>query len=253
MLECPACLRDASASKTTILPCGHRLHVACATEAISVHGCCPQCNWPASSQTCTNVAELLEYRASTAPEDSLRIVGSGMAEAARRTLHRQFGSKLLKVVETIQDIKSKEGDATKCIVFIQWDNISSQLESLLKVVGISPLTLRGHASQRQKTIARFMDSQTADASVLLLSLEHSPSGMNLACAHHVLLVHPMHADRCEEAADYEMQAIGRVRRRGQDHAVHTYRFVARGTAEEALARRHVELCQQPRPTTVAGS
>merc|ERR1712216_630533 len=134
-------------------------------------------------------------------------------------------------------------------VFIQWDSISSQLENALKAVGISPLVLRGHLSQRQKAIARFVDSCSADTSVLLLSLEHSPSGMNFACAHHVLLVHPMHADRCEEAAAYEMQAIGRVRRRGQSTRVPIYRFAARGTVEEGLARQHRELCQQPRPPT----
>lgn len=177
------------------------------------------------------------------------VTEGGSAEELSGALRRKYGSKLVSVVETVQAIQRNEGEATKCLVFIQWDSISSQLEGALKAIGISPLVLRGHLSQRQKALATFVESRTAEASVLLLSLEHSPSGMNLACAHHVLLVHPMHADRCEEAAGYEMQAIGRVRRRGQSHRVHIYRFAARGTVEEALARQHRELCQQPRPPT----
>eukprot|EP00747_Dinoflagellata_sp_TGD_P139193 gnl/TRDRNA2_/TRDRNA2_175870_c0_seq5.p2 gnl/TRDRNA2_/TRDRNA2_175870_c0~~gnl/TRDRNA2_/TRDRNA2_175870_c0_seq5.p2 ORF type:complete len:117 (+),score=17.58 gnl/TRDRNA2_/TRDRNA2_175870_c0_seq5:258-608(+) len=62
--------------------------------------------------------------------------------------------------------------------------------------------------------------------------------MNLVCAHHVLLVHPMHADKPSEAVAFEMQAIGRVRRQGQKQTVHIHRFVTRDTVEESLARRH---------------
>jgi len=66
--------------------------------------------------------------------------------------------------------------------------------------------------------------------------------MNLVCAHHVLLVHPMYADRSSDAASCEMQAIGRVRRQGQQHTVHVHRFVVRDTVEESLAHRHHSLC-----------
>lgn len=241
-LECLACLHDASPSTTTILPCGHRLHLACATTALAANGSCPQCQRPATLQNCTGVADLLQTE--VASSEAASMVTENISVQKFR---KQYGSKLVKVVETIRGIQRSEGEATKCLVFIQWDSISLQLESALKDVGISPLVLRGHLSLRQKAIRRFVDSSTADTSVLLLSLEHSPSGMNLACAHHVLLVHPMHADRCEEAAAHEMQAIGRVRRRGQTHPVHIHRFVAQGTVEEALACRHRELCRRPKP------
>jgi hypothetical protein len=246
-VECPACFHDASAGATTILPCGHRLHLSCATEAISAQGCCPQCQRPASLQTCTNVAELLQHAGAGACKDApSAVTETEEAERSTTSLRSQYGSKLCKVIETIQDIQKVEGEATKCLVFIQWDIIALQLECAMRAVGMTPLVLRGHLSQRQKSIATFVEGRSLEASIMLLSLESSPTGMNLACAHHVLLVHPMHADRCEEAALYEMQAIGRVRRRGQNHTVHIHRFFARGTVEEALARRHSELCQQPR-------
>mmetsp|Transcript_31100 Transcript_31100/g.103602 ORF Transcript_31100/g.103602 Transcript_31100/m.103602 type:complete len:169 (-) Transcript_31100:30-536(-) len=133
-------------------------------------------------------------------------------------------------------IHSTEGEGTKMLVFMQWDAIAAQLERALRFVGVPPLVLRGPLVQRQKVLARFTESQDVEASVLLLSLEHSPAGMNLVCAHHVFLVHPMHAETPEEAAACEAQAIGRARRQGQQQTVHVHRFVALGTAEEALAR-----------------
>jgi len=63
-------------------------------------------------------------------------------------LRTNYGSKLAKVIETIQAIKRKEGPATKSIVFIQWDTIAAHLEKGLKFVGISPLVLKGNVMQR---------------------------------------------------------------------------------------------------------
>merc|ERR1712048_1155917 len=98
----------------------------------------------------------------------------------------------------------------------------------------------------------FVDGKTSDDAVILLSLEQSPVGMNLVCAHHVLLVHLMHAEQPEEAVSYEIQAIGRVRRQGQKSTVHVHRFVARDTVEELLARRHhAAFLQQERAQSAA--
>jgi hypothetical protein len=239
--ECPACLNDTDFNTATILPCGHCLHYSCASSAIITSSRCPQCRRPATLQTCTKVAELLPNRGLAAPMASSSCEDS---DALDRVLRQQYGSKIFKVIETIRNIQSSEGKTTKCLVFVQWESISVQLEKALKAAGISPVVLRGHLSQRQKALAKFVDKHVADASVLLLSLENSPSGMNLACAHHVLFVHPMHAERCEDAVSQELQAIGRVRRRGQNHTVHVHRFVACGTVEEALTRQHREIFQQ---------
>merc|ERR1712032_1026393 len=130
------------------------------------------------------------------------------------------------------------GDTTKFVVAMQWDTITAHMERSLQAAGITPIVLRGHLSQRQKAIARFVDTSATDASVLLLSLEQGPTGMNLACAHHLIFVHPAYTERPDDAAGYEAQAIGRLRRQGQNHTVRVHRFVARDTIEETLARRH---------------
>jgi len=235
-LECPVCFKDATPQSLVILPCGHRFHEACAASAVNSRSCCPQCRRPATMQMFTSVQGLLPTAAVSSS------AASSAAAVAARELRRTYGSKLAKVVETIQGIQQREGDAMKCLVFLQWDALAAHLERSLCAAGIQPLVLRGHLPQRQKVISRFVDGKGPAASVLLLSLEQSPSGMNLIAANHVLLVHPMYAERAEEAVAHELQAIGRARRQGQHRRVHVYRFAATGTVEESLARQHRASC-----------
>eukprot|EP00811_Abedinium_folium_P033350 NODE_6320_length_1683_cov_3.873393.p1 GENE.NODE_6320_length_1683_cov_3.873393~~NODE_6320_length_1683_cov_3.873393.p1 ORF type:complete len:401 (-),score=127.66 NODE_6320_length_1683_cov_3.873393:480-1532(-) len=218
--ECCACLLSANVQELTMLPCGHCFHRACVAGSVKAKLRCPECQQPTTLDMVIGVSKHFPKSSAVQP------------------LRRKFGSKLASVVETIQAIQAREGAATKCLVFLQWEGIMTFLEQGLKEVGIVALVLRGNILHRQKVIARFLDEADATASVLLLSLEHSPTGMNLVCAHHVLLVHPMHAERPEDAASFETQAIGRARRPGQEHTVHVYRFVARDTVEVAVARQH---------------
>merc|ERR1711862_845354 len=106
--------------------------------------------------------------------------------------------------------------------------------------GFSPLLLQGALVQRQAVLRRFMDGSDRESSILLLSLQQSPSGMNLVCARNLLLVHPMSAKDRNEAINFERQAIGRVVRQGQNEKVRVYRFVTKGTIEEDITRRHHE-------------
>lgn len=92
----------------------------------------------------------------------------------------------------------------------------------------------GTVQTRQKTLQIFKESTASEHRVLMLSLEKSPSGMTLTCANHVFLVHPMVAESATLAVGYECQAIGRVRRPGQEKTVHVWRFVTSGTVEEKL-------------------
>merc|ERR1712124_37319 len=74
--------------------------------------------------------------------------------------------------------------------------------------------------------------------LMLLSLEESASGTNLTAANHVLIVHPMEATSREEAVAFEMQAVGRVRRPGQQRKIHIWRFVTVGTIEQQITEDH---------------
>merc|ERR1711904_701819 len=109
------------------------------------------------------------------------------------------------------------------------------MHKALERVGITAFTLKGGVSQRTRTIEAF---KTTPKSVLLLSLEDSPSGMNLMNANHCLLVHPMFSDSPGEAIRFERQAIGRICRQGQTKPCFIHRFVTKGTIEEDLLRTH---------------
>jgi hypothetical protein len=225
VIKCHICLGDIPAGTGALLPCGHRFHHACAQAKLSSTACCPLCQRPSEVQMLTNLQEFTER------------VRTGSGEEMNPT-RAQYGSKVAKVLETVSEIQRKEGDATKCLIFVQWESLLAQIESALRSAGWSPLTLRGNLTQRQKVIASFVDGLNCRSSILLLSLQKGTVGMNLVCAHHILLVHPMHSESIEEAVNFELQALGRVRRQGQCHTVHMYRFFSQDTIEEMLARRH---------------
>merc|ERR1712224_320915 len=72
-----------------------------------------------------------------------------------------------------------------------------------------------------------------------LSLENSASGTHLTAANHVVLVHPMAALTRAAEIVMEQQAIGRVRRIGQQKKVVVWRLVADGTIEADIVARKV--------------
>lgn len=72
---------------------------------------------------------------------------------------------------------------------------------------------------------------------MLLSLAKSASGLNLIEANHVVLLDPM-SGSVEESRAYELQALGRAHRQGQDQKVQLVRFVMLATNEEELYNRN---------------
>lgn len=228
--ECSFCLEqtDPSGSDAAVLTCGHAFHQECAIQALASSPMCPLCRHPATAQQATNLKELF-----AAPAEKEK--SGPAAELARRC-----GSKNAAIVQTIRDIQKVEGGpgSEKCVVFIQWDVLMHHLARTLASAGHTPLVLQGGTSQRTQILRRFIDDPGEDSSILLLSLEQSPSGMNLVCARNVLLVHPMHARSREEAINFERQAIGRAVRQGQKRKVRIYRFVTKDTVEEEISQRH---------------
>merc|ERR1712096_6324 len=122
------------------------------------------------------------------------------------------------------------------IIFLQWNSVLFALEKALKQVDVPVHVLKGGVHARTKALAAFEKEKKG---VLLLSLESSPSGMNLVSANHCLLVHPMFTDKREDAIAWERQAIGRICRQGQEKPCHIYRFQTMGTIEQELfAQQH---------------
>ena len=194
--QCAVCWDDMKKETTCLLTCGHLFCKGCVGL-----GKCPSCR--AAVERKINVSELL----------------TGEAEA-------EHGSKIMALVRVTKTIEDD-----KMLVFVQWEALSLKIQRALKQCGVQALRLRGSTTSRTKTLQEFA---CGSAKLLLLSLEKSPTGMNLTCANHVVLFHPMVAESEEIARDYERQAVGRVKRHGQTKTVHVHRVVAKGTIEEDL-------------------
>jgi len=74
-----------------------------------------------------------------------------------------------------------------------------------------------------------------DERVLLLELHNeSASGANLTTANHAIFVHPLHVHSLYKYVACETQAIGRIRRYGQEKKVHLWRYLATDTVDTSI-------------------
>lgn len=191
---------------------------------VEEHRHCPTCRTDLRMKDVSVVREMIDERRGK----------DAQAEGAAP----KHGSKMARIVEELKKIREKESGA-KIIMFCQWEKLMKYVSSTLLSLGEpKPLQLRGTMPQRQATLRDFATSKKPEHSVLLLSLEKSPTGMNLVNCHHLFLIHPMYARTKERATAYELQAIGRLRRMGQKETVIVHRFVTKGTIEEEITQRH---------------
>jgi hypothetical protein len=220
-VECPMCMDSLKPDGCMVTSCGHLFCSECIRTCLQNNGQCPTCRRALQEKTLMPATDVLAC--AQGDSDSRFQVG-------------KFGSKLQAVCEQLERIWAAEPDA-KVIIFVQFEVLLRKTEGALKDLNLPCQTLQGSLFERRKTIRQFQ-TPGPHHRVLLVSLEKSPSGMNLVCCHHLILVHPMYAESQEAALGYERQAIGRVRRRGQRETVHVYRFFTQSTLEERLTLEH---------------
>jgi len=140
---------------------------------------------------------------------------------------------LVRHVQRLQ----REDKTCKIICFVQWEDLKRKIGAALDEFGVQHLSLQGSVWARRAALTRFQYDESSPR-MLLLSLEESASGTNLTASNHVIIVHPMEAATREEAVAFEMQAVGRVRRPGQERKIHIWRFVTIGTIEQSITEAH---------------
>eukprot|EP00928_Gymnodinium_smaydae_P065469 TRINITY_DN4860_c0_g1_i1.p1 TRINITY_DN4860_c0_g1~~TRINITY_DN4860_c0_g1_i1.p1 ORF type:complete len:907 (+),score=152.84 TRINITY_DN4860_c0_g1_i1:1724-4444(+) len=219
-IECPMCLDPMRPEKCSVTVCGHLFCTSCLEESVAVQKACPTCRRELEPTQLQRAVDVLELSKDASVSDRIK----------------NFGSKLNAVCNQLEAIWAREPEA-KVIIFLQFEVLLRKAEAALIDMSFPCLTLKGSIFERRKTI-RLFHAPGQKHRVLLASLEKSPSGMNLVCCHHLILVHPMYAESRETALGYERQALGRVRRRGQEETVHVYRFYTRDTVEEKLTSAH---------------
>ena len=106
---------------------------------------------------------------------------------------------------------------------------------------------QGSSAQKTKVLSAFQDESSSGAKgstvrVLLLNLgDESASGANLTTANHLVFVHPLVAESQQKWTQQEAQAVGRVRRYGQNRQVLVHRFIVDDSIDaEIMAEKEQE-------------
>lgn len=159
-----------------------------------------------------------------------------MSGPEARDADAKYGSKISRILQELRRIHRNDATA-RVLIFVQWDSLLKKLEAALQDCSMPCLALRGRVVERHRTLTSFSQGGAGEPFVLLLAMEHDDSGLNLTVSNHVFFGHPMVAEP-QVARACERQALGRVRRQGQQREVHLYRFVVEGTVEEERARHH---------------
>lgn len=95
------------------------------------------------------------------------------------------------------------------------------------------LEIKGSAAQRSKSLDKYQND--ASERVLLLNvMDESASGANLTGANHAVFLSPLLAPSQEIYEACETQAIGRVRRYGQNKHVHVWRFLSTNSIDTQI-------------------
>ena len=145
--------------------------------------------------------------------------GSAFSEVRSHKLSRLVGM-----------IEEALAESVSMLVFTQFTEVGSQLESLLRrQFGCPIYYLHGGSTpkRREQMIERFQNSESA-AGVFILSLKAGGVGINLTQANHVF-----HFDRWWNPA-VENQATDRAYRIGQEKKVFVHKMVTLGTLEERI-------------------
>lgn len=143
----------------------------------------------------------------------------------------RYGAKLLHLVNLIKKIPKRE----RVLVFVQWDDLVSKLSDALSSGGITHAQLTGAVKVRANTLDRFQSAGRDAVRVLLLKLnDASAAGSNLTTANHVIFLGPLFTPTLLSYKATETQAIGRIRRFGQQGTVHIHRLLAQETIDETI-------------------
>ena len=219
--------------------CGHRICEACHERKEKAHATrCP-------AQGCT---ASMQYH---------HLLWSNQMGDLPHPTHTAHGAKIEAAMNLLEKINRK-GD--QAILFVQYEIQLKQVEQALNARGIAAEVVKDSKSAGQQ-IADFRDS--ADPSngkkkkmkkktvIVLNASDETAAGSNLQNANHVLFLSPLLRDTQYGYESTMAQAIGRVRRHGQQKGIVVYRILALDTIDvdilEHRERRADALTEQGAP------
>ena len=103
----------------------------------------------------------------------------------------------------------------------------------LRESGVEAVEVKGSIHKRIEAIDRMQEKGGPRVALLNLA-DESAAGANLQTCNHAIFVHPMLAENQQEYTQSDTQAIGRIRRYGQEKEVHIWRFLCEDTVDTAI-------------------
>ncbi|KAI9007348.1 hypothetical protein BC832DRAFT_530709, partial [Gaertneriomyces semiglobifer] len=202
------------------------------------HAGCRRClRWHAEDQQCP----VLGCRAQVRP---VNVVLSESIEVEHLDEPvGKFGAKLRNLTVLIEALKGE-----RTLVFVQFPDLMEKVAEALTDARIPFLQVKGTAHQKSKSLSTFQNGQGKNSvKVLLLNvMDESASGANLTVANNVIFLSPLLADTPQIYTACETQAIGRVRRYGQEKLVKIWRLLTTDTIDTKIYEdRHGRLNIDP--------
>ncbi|KAJ3182529.1 hypothetical protein HDU85_002627 [Gaertneriomyces sp. JEL0708] len=202
------------------------------------HAGCRRClRWHAEDQQCP----VLGCRAQVRP---VNVVLSESIEVEHLDEPvGKFGAKLRTLTVLIEALKEE-----RTLVFVQFPDLMEKVAEALTDARIPFLQVKGTAHQKSKSLSTFQNAHGKNSvKVLLLNvMDESASGANLTVANNVIFLSPLLADTPQIYTACETQAIGRVRRYGQEKLVRIWRLLTTDTIDTKIYEdRHGRLDIDP--------
>ena len=140
----------------------------------------------------------------------------------------KYGTKISYIIDYIKKSPKKYR-----IIFSQWDKLLNNVGKILEENGIKILYCKGTPYQKDKVLKLFSDNnENNEHRIIMLSSEKTASGSNLSNAEEVIFLDPIYGNK-ERRKNVEIQAIGRVRRLGNNFKkIKVLKLIIKDTIEE---------------------
>jgi len=219
--------------------CAHMFCQACLTEWMKRRPegkCCPMCRSPISTGTLHQIVvshsieatseetTMISKHVSNVHVPYLQVEGSIMSSISATLAVGDYGSKIQTLMKHILFILESDPKA-KLIVFSAWLDSLHIISHALTSNGVQHLRIDTSGS-RLNPVHHFNNDDSV--SVLLLHGERDNAGLNITAAKYVFLLEPVinHA--------FEVQAIARVDRLGQDKETSVFCYYVENTIEKNI-------------------
>ncbi|EUC42633.1 hypothetical protein COCMIDRAFT_103006 [Bipolaris oryzae ATCC 44560] len=168
---------------------------------------------------------------------SFVVVPSSDLENSTDLRNTVWPTKLRAVLDSVQ----QQAPNDKCIIFSAWKTTLDIMAGIFDVASVPYYRIHGSipGSRRSKILDDFEQSTTIR--VLLITLGTGAVGLNkMKAANIVHIIEP------QWNPSVENQAIGRIIRLGQEKAVKIFRYIMKGSVEEAVRSRQLRKLQLAR-------